>query len=256
MSKRIGTKTGWLLVAALSLGITGYVAHAAHDDDLAENGGEDIDLEEARVFIVWNATDTDLGMHLFWDGEPWKGMRVDNPAGDEVLEVEARANLKVQGMKEGSFESAEPKAAELTMQEFFLRHPEGVYEFEGRTQKGDELDGEAEFTHVLPAPPRNLSPAAGDVVSRNGFTARFDLVAKDTRGKAIQVAYYEVFLEKEDDDAFPRSFSVTLPPTRNAVAIPAAFLEPNTRYTVDVVVHAQSGNRTIVESGVFKTDGE
>ena len=41
-------------------------------------------------------------------------------------------------------------------EEFFNRFPEGIYEVEGLSLEGEELGGEAEITHFMPAPAGNL----------------------------------------------------------------------------------------------------
>jgi len=245
----------FLLVAALTLGVTAPGASGDEDED-DEACREEIELDEASVFIEWNSTDTDFGIQVFWDGEPWKRMKLENPRGKKVMDVRVRRNLAAQGMTEGFFESAEPPASELSMKQFFKRHPEGTYEFEGRTLEGDELEGEADFTHDLPAPPKSLSPAAGDVVSPDGFTVSFDAVTKDIHGDPIAIEFYEVVVEKEDDEPILQTISIILRPGRTSVAIPGAFLEPETEYKLEVIAQEESGNRTITETGLFETDSE
>ncbi|MHC4939650.1 MAG: fibronectin type III domain-containing protein [Planctomycetota bacterium] len=240
-----------LLVAALTLGV-GAIGASGEEDE--EEEGEEIELDEASVFIEWNSTDTDFGIQVFWDGEPWDRMKLENPDGQQVMDVHFRKNLKAQGMTEGFFESAEPPASELSMKEFFERHPEGTYEFEGTSLEGDELEGEAEFTHDLPAPPKNLKPAAGDVVSHKGFTVSFDAVTKDIHGDPIDIEFYEVVVEKEDDDPILQTISIILRPSQTSVEIPGAFLEPGTEYKLEVIAQEESGNRTITETGLFETD--
>lgn len=140
------------------------------------------------------------------------------------------------------------------MEEFLERFPEGEYKFEGETLEGDELVGEAEFTHALPAPPENLSPAEGDVVSPLGFTVSFDAVTEDVNGNPIDVSYYEVVVEKENAEPILQTFKVILRPSQTSVAVPSAFLEPDTEYKVEVIAVLEGGNRTITESGTFTTN--
>jgi hypothetical protein len=213
-----------------------------------------VELDEAEVFIEWNSTDTDFGIHFFWDGEPWKRMTVRNEKGQVALEVAAQKNVKAQGLTEGFFESAEPPASELSMDEFLARFPEGTYEFRGRTLDGKRLEGDAEFTHTLPAPPTNLSPAVGAVVSHLGFIASFDPVTLDVHGNPLTVAFYEVVVEKENDEPILQVFSVILRPTQTSVLVPREFLEPDTEYKLEVIAEAEGGNRTITESATFRTD--
>ena len=241
-----------LLAAAITLGITalGASGKGGKDDD----DEDEIELDEAAVFIEWNSTDTDFGIQVFWDGDPWKSMKVENHDGKKVLDVKTGKNVKAQGLTEGFFESAEPPASELSMQQFFDRHPEGTYEFKGKTLDGKEIEGEAEFTHTLPSPPKNLKPAGGDIVSRNGFTVSFDEVTKDTEGNDIDIEFYVVVVEKEDVDPILQTIEIILRPGTTSVDIPKQFLEAETEYKIEVIAQEESGNRTITETGLFETD--
>ncbi len=208
-------------------------------------------LDEAEVFIEWNSTDDDFGIQFFWDGEPWEEMSIKFE-GEEVLEVETDGSVEDQGLTEGFFESAEPTTDELSMEEFLERFPEGEYKFKGEAKEGGRLRGKAEFTHTLPEPPENLSPAAGATnVPNTGFTASFTHNAVDTEGNPIEIEYYEVVVEKEEDDPILQTFKVILPPDVKEVDVPEQFLEPDTEYKLEVIAVEESGNKTITE-----TDGD
>jgi hypothetical protein len=217
------------------------------------SANDEVELDESDVFIEWNSKDDDYGIQFFWDGEPWSKMTVKNENGKKVLHVRARKNLKEQGLTEGFFESAEPDTSELTMAEFLERFPEGEYEFKGKSLEGDDLVGEADFTHTLPAPPTGLSPSGGDVVPHTGFTASFNEVTQDTEGNAIDIEYYELVVEKEDDEPILQVFKVILRPGETSVEIPEAFLEPDTEYKLEVIAVEESGNKTISETDLFTT---
>jgi hypothetical protein len=181
-------------------------------------------------------------------------MTVRNTSGKKVLDVKTSKNVKEQGLTEGFFESVEPPASELSMEEFLARFPEGEYIFIGWSIEGGWLWGETEFTHTLPAPPANLSPAEDDVVSHTGFTASFDAVTEDTEGNPLDIEYYEVVVEKEDDDPILQTFKVILRPGQTSVWVPEEFLEPDTEYKLEVIAVEESGNKTITEEGTFTTD--
>jgi hypothetical protein len=218
-------------------------------------GGHGIEeLDEAEVFIEWNSTDTDYGIQFFWDSIGFTRMTVRNTMGKKVLDVKTSKNVKAQGLTEGFFESVEPPASELPMEEFLARFPEGVYKFRGISIEKDLLVGETEFTHTLPAPPENLSPEEDDVVSHQGFTASFDPVIQDTDGDPLDVEFYVVVVEKEDDDPILQTFTVILRPGVTSVWVPEQFLEPDTEYKLEVIAQEESGNRTITETGPFTTD--
>lgn len=214
------------------------------------DGGQEIELDEAEVFIEFNSTDGDFGIQFFWDGEPWKRMKVFNTDERKVLDVTVARNLRDQGMTEGFFESAEPSAKKLPMDAFLERFPEGEYEFEGRTLEGDELEGETEFTHVLPAPPTNLYPCDGaHVPPHAALVVSFQAVTQDLDGNPLEPELYELVVEAEDDDLL-RVFSVTLPgdDPSPSVTVPGEFLTPGADYKFEVIVQEESGNRTIAET--------
>ena len=218
-------------------------------------GVEPIELDAAEVFIEWNSTDTDFGIQFFWDGEPWRRMTVRTEKRRPVLSVRLTGNVRVQGLTEGFFESAEPPAEELSMEDFFARFPEGTYSFVGKSNEGKaRLVGEAEFTHILPAPPENLFPAEGDLVSHTGFTASFDPVTEDFEGNPLDIELYELIVEKEDDEPILQVFQVTLPPGQTSVLVPGEFLESDTEYKLEIIAQEESGNRTITEEAGFFTD--
>ncbi|MHC4952669.1 MAG: hypothetical protein ACYTGZ_02170 [Planctomycetota bacterium] len=252
MLRHMRTLPIFLLVAAFTLGGTAILAGNGDDDD--DDDEEEIELDEAAVDIEWNSTDDDYGIHFFWDGEAWENMKVENEDGKKVLTVKTKKNVRDQGLTEGFFESAEPDTSELSLEEFLERFPEGCYEFEGETIEGAELVGEAELTHTLPAPPENLSPSGGDTVSKNGFTVSFDEVTEDTEGNAIDIEFYEVVVEKEDDDPILQTFKVILRPGVTSVDVPGSFLESETEYKLEIIAQEESGNRTITETGLFETD--
>ncbi len=212
------------------------------------NKGE-VELEEAEVFIEFNSTDEDIGMQFFWDGQAWDHMKVEDSKGKTVLRVKASKGLAKQGLTEGFFESDEPNLDELSLEEFFERFPEGEYEFEGETLEGEELEGETEFTHVLPAAPSNLFPAEGDVVNAAlPLIVSFDAVTQDLNGMPLQPEFYEVVVENEGD--ILRVFTVILDGDvqQPSATVPPEFLKPGTEYKLEVIVQEESGNRTISEN--------
>ena len=230
--------------------LTLTAAPLVDDDD--EREGEEIELDEAEVFIEWNSTDGDYGIQFFWDGSDWDRMKCENTPGQTVLQVRARKNLQAQGLTEGFFESVEPDPEELSLEEFLERFPEGEYEYEGRTLDGAELEGETDFTHVIPSPPAGLWPAEGDVVDVSApLVVSFDAVTQDTLGNDIEPVLYEVVMEFDDEENdLTHVFSMTLPgDTANpAVTMPPEFMHPGLEYKFEVIVQEESHNRTITES--------
>lgn len=230
------------LASALALGF------AIAPWELPARHHEEIELDEVEVFIEWNSTDQDFGIQFFWDGDAWKNMTVEGPQGKKVLKVKASSNVRKQGLTEGFFESAEPSIEELSMKEFLERFPAGTYGFEGRTLEGDELEGETEFTHILPAPPSNLSPSKVAVDASRPLVASFDAVTKDTNGRPLEPELYQVVIETEND--ILKVFSIILEGDVESpkVTVPPEFLEAKTAYKLEVIVQEDSGNRTIAET--------
>ena len=216
---------------------------------LGDDEGEELELDEAEVFIEFNSTDGDFGIQFFWDGDPWDKMRVEGPDEDVVLRVRASRNVREQGMTEGFFESAEPSTDELSMEEFLERFPEGEYDFEGRTLEGDEIEGETEFTHVLPAPPANLFPADDDELDASQpLTVSFDAVTADLNGNPLAPELYEIIVESEDDILRVLSMTLEGDVANPSMTVPPQFLKPGTEYKFEVIVQEESGNRTISET--------
>ena len=141
------------LLAALAALLFALPIWADHEDD------DEMPFSVAKVFFQLNDTDGDLGFHAIIDGEPWKTLEIESPDEALLLGIRTRSELRLQGLTELRFESAEPTFDELDPNEFFSRFPEGIYEVEARTLEGGELESEVEITHVLPAPPENLRVA-------------------------------------------------------------------------------------------------
>ncbi len=115
-------------------------------------------FEEGRLFFELNDTDKDLGFHGKIDGDAWKNMEIENPDERTQMKVRVRGGLKQQGLTELFFESAEPVLFdELHPDDFFARFPEGIYEIEGESLEGDELENEVYVSHIIPAAPAGVT---------------------------------------------------------------------------------------------------
>jgi hypothetical protein len=204
-----------------------------------------VELDEAEVFIEFNSTDDDRGIQFFWDGEPWKRMRVKNEKYEAVLDVIAQRNVRAQGLTEGFFESAEPTAGELPPEEFFARFPEGDYKFMGRTLDGCWLIGEAELTHDLPRPV---------VLDLDEFPE----VKWTQPAGGPEVVGYEAVVELvviEGDDERVLVNTATFPGNVKEFTVSPEFLEviedaEIEELKVEVIAREESGNKTITEMEV------
>lgn len=211
-------------------------------------GGDEVQLSEAEVFIEWNSTDDDFGVHVFFDGDPWRRMRLLDADETPVMQIKCSQNIAEQGMTEGFFESAEPPTSVLSMKAFLERFPEGEYEFEGKTLDGRELEGETEFTHDIPLPPTRLVPSDGALVDAGmPLVLRFAPVEASVFGDPLEIEFYEVVLEAETELGELMKIIVDGGKKRPAVTVPPEFLLPGTEYKLEVLAQEESGNRTATE---------
>ena len=243
---------GIVLASVLALGAFSLPASAVK--------AEEIPLDEAAVFAELNHTDGDLGFHAKADGEGWKRLKIIDPAKRVILDVMNKGRLAQQGLTELFFESAEPGFDELSPEEFFERFPEGEYEIEGVSIEGDTLEGEAEFTHVMPAPvnitshtlscetPEELLPGDPLTITWDPVTTSHPDVGEDV-GTGIVITGYEVTVEREEPEP-NLAYVVELPADATTLTVPAAFLSLGSEFKFAVLVREESGNQTSVEGCV------
>jgi hypothetical protein len=198
-------------------------------------------LADATMIVEVNATDGDAGLQVFLDGEPWRSMRIASPAGRRILDVTAKGRLKRFGLTELFSESSEPPFDRFPLKRFRALFPEGRYSFSGTTVEGARLTGRARLSHDIPDGPEIESPGAGTTVARESVVARWRPVAQ---GGRIDIVGYRAIVEREDP---LRVFSAELPASANSVTIPAEYLEPRTKYKLEVQAIEASGNQTSTE---------
>ena len=229
-----------------------------HDD-------EEIPFDEAEVFFELNHTDGDLGIHANIDGEPWKTLKLETPDERTNLRIRLSGRLRMQGLTQLMFESAEPTFDELAPRRFFRRFPEGEYEVEGTTIEGEEMESTSMVTHLMPAPADGFSVNGMDLPEdcdegpvpqvSEPFTIRWDPVTEShpeigRTGEPIEVVQYQLVVEREDPDLV---FSIELTPNVTEVVIPGGLASPGDEFKVEVLVREASGNQTAVES-CFEVD--
>jgi hypothetical protein len=262
MRKRMGLLAFLLMVVVLSLTAVTPESRADADDD-----GNEIPFEVAKIFLELNHTDGDLGIHALVDGKAWKKLEIEGPDESEILTVWARGRLGRHGLTELFFESDEPSFDELPPARFLRRFPAGKYEFEGVTIDGKELESTADLTHVLPAPPEDimiseqeaaencdadvLPVVNGDVIIQwNRVTRSHPDIGTPTNSTDIVIAGYQVVVEREEPTLLV--FSVDLPPDTTSVQVPPQFIALDTEFKLEIVVREAGGNQTVVET-CFKT---
>jgi hypothetical protein len=222
---------------------------SASGADACSATGPAVRLPTTKLFIEHNATDEDTGVHGAFDGVDWTELCVFDPRGQLVLKVEPKRQLRTQSMSGIFFESAEPPNEEVPIEEIFARFPEGQYSVRGRAKDGRRLTGAARFTHDIPAAPVITFPQDGGVVSASNLTVSWDHVTTTLDGKPLNRTGYEVIITKDvadDPHGFSRpTFDVHVLPSVTSLTVPTQFLEPNTKYELEVLVLEVSGNQTI-----------
>lgn len=235
----------------------------------------EIPFDEAHLFFELNNSDGDLGIHALIDGGPWKRLSIEDPNERKMLAVNVRGRLKRQGLTEFFFESAEPTFDELSPKMFFKRFPQGIYEIEGRNLDHEELESEAEVSHVMPAPPQAMvngqpmgmqcddelpgydAPQVSEPVTISWAKVTHSHPDPLGGGAAIQppvpvdINNYEVVVEIESENEFVSKLGVILSPENTSMTIPDELIElvqPGDAIKFEVLAREESYNQTAVES--------
>ena len=212
---------------------------------------------EAALFFELNDTDGDLGIHASIDGEPWTDLKIEGPGERTLLHVLSRGNLHSQGLTQLFFESAEPSFDELAPEQFFQRFPEGRYEIEGRLQDGREIESVAVLSHVLAAPPENVTvsgvPAAENCDAPNlpvvpaPVTIDWDPVTRShpSLGSSgpVKISRYQLFVEREGV-----KLSLDLPPNVTEFQVPTGVTQLGDQFKFEIIARTTNGNNTAIES--------
>ena len=261
----IGNRCWLLVLMATALILLAGIATpgALADDD------DEIPFDVANIYVELNNTDGDLGLHALIDGDGWKRLTIEDPRDRKMLDVRVKNRLRRQGLTELFFESAEPTFDELTPEQFFRRFPEGIYEIEGKTIEGEELESTALLTHVMPAPANgvkvNEEAAGNDKVDCEDDATipsvnypviiSWDPVVLShpdigITGVEIEVSKYQLVVEWEDDDENVWIFSIDLPASddRLSVTVPSEFIDQNDEFKFEIITREESGNQTAVET--------
>jgi hypothetical protein len=235
-----------VLGALLCLASGSALAHRGND-----NKPDAIPFEIAKIIIEFNATDEDVGVQVAVDGGSYERLNIFRPDGREILDLRAISSLQKQGLTELFFESSEPTLDEVSLEEFLARFPEGEYEFEGEGIDGIPLEGEATFTHVIPAGPFLVSPEEDAVVDPNNTVIMWEPVTETITGSTdVEIVGYQVIVEREDPRRLfgARVFNADVPASVTSVTVPPEFLEPDTEYDFEVLAIEASGNQTLSSS--------
>jgi hypothetical protein len=211
----------------------------------------------AEIFVELNDTDGDLGLHALIDGDPWKSLKVEGPGGQELLSMVAEGRLQDQGLTELAFESAELPFDVLAPADFFRRFPEGDYDIEGQGQGGITLRSKARLSHVLAAPPDDITlsgvPAAEDCDADPLPEVPSPVVIRWTpvttshpdigSSGPVRISRYQLFVEQG-----ALKFSIDLPPDVTEFEVPAGVTDRGGQFKFEIIARTSAGNNTAVES--------
>jgi len=188
----------------------------------------------------------DIGEQCVLGGEAYVSLKAYDPDGHRILGLKPRGILRDQAMSDFFFESDEPELADLSIEEFLERWPVGTYEFETITEDGEDQDGDAEFTHNIPAGPVITSPEDGNEVSLGSLVVTWEAITMTTSYYPPQVLVnivgYQVIVTREDP---LRVLSMDLPADATSAVIPGEWLEAGTDYELEVIAVEESDNQTI-----------
>jgi hypothetical protein len=197
----------------------------------------------ARIYIEYNSSANDLGFHVSLDAEDWNSLKIVNPAGTTIFEVQGKGPYQELGMTELFFEGAEPSLDEFPLDDLLALFPEGKYQFIGVTVGGTRLSSQVTLSHAVPDGPAVSSEVNGDTI-----IIRWDPVTSPPEGfpqRRIQIVGFQIIVDP---------FQVTLPASSSQVTLPREFVQSLAPGVHDFEVLAidVSGNQTITE-GTFVT---
>jgi hypothetical protein len=266
----IGAMTSVLILAtspALASNHRYFLGHEEEQD-------EEIPYDEAKIFFELNDTDGDLGIHALIDGDAWRKLNIEDPYERSMMTVWVQGRLRRQGVTEIFFESAEPTFDELKPEAFFRRFPAGIYEVEGRTLDGEELESEALLTHVLPAPPGDVTINSQPARPEDGSDCEEDELPElslpvviewnavtDSHpdlGEAgdVEVIRYRAVAEAENEEEQVFVSEVDVQPDeeidRYSVTFSDEFFVDESEVKFEILVREETFNQTAVESCPFE----
>jgi len=240
---------------------------------------DEFEIEEAAVFIEFNASDLDLGFHLSWDGDPYRSMTLKNEAGQTILNVLPRRYVRLRGLTQTEIEGAEPGLCDEEMYpygceiddenimqgitDFFNLHPAGLHTFKGiAAEERCLMEKQATLTHNL-LEPAELHFGAFPLITWDAPEGRL-------YGGPLEVDGYEIVVEmavvNSPESVFKETatFPGNIDPTEYTVSQEFQnFIEASiiagivTELKVEIQAREPSGNLTSTEEEVcYEVVGE
>ena len=204
-------------------------------------------LAITKIYFEFNSSANDLGVHVFLDGEDWRTLRIVNPEGTTIFEVEGNGPYANLGLTELFFEGAEPSLDDFPLQDLLALFPEGRYNFRGKTVEGDETVGTGTLSHAIPAGPSIHLPVS--VGPNNSLIISWAKVTGPPDGdfpvEHINIVGYQVIVG---------AFQVTVPATKTSVTVTPEFVESlvSGTHPFEVLAIEASGNQSITEGSFTK----
>jgi hypothetical protein len=242
MAARVPTRKA-SVAAALAVaggGALAALAGAAPGGDPAADR-KPVKLAEATAIVEVNDTEGDAGLQFFLDGDPWSEMRVIDPGGRKVLDVDTTGKLNNFGLTELFTETHEPPFTELSLERFKKRYPEGTYRFRGTDVDGNPVKATTRLSHDIPNGPQIAAPAANQELSENDVVLNWN---PGPQPAGVEIEGYRVIIERENPF---RKLEAVVPATVTSMTVPAEFLDPGTEYLFELQTIERSGNLTFSE---------
>jgi hypothetical protein len=231
----------------------------------AAAGAAEVTISDARLYVEFNATDEDLGVHGGFDDDGWSELCVYAPDGEQILGVRPQAELGGLTMASIFFESREPALDEFDFADLEAGFAEGMYSVRALSYDGSLLTGAAWFTYDVPVEPEVLSPLLVEepeetetaVVPLADLLVSWEPVTETVNGDPLTLNGYELIITTEEHDD-PHGYSrpiydVHVAPETTSLRVPAEFFASDTIYELEVLALEESGNQTITV-GFFKTE--
>jgi hypothetical protein len=262
-----------LTLAAFIIGGTSPDSWGKRGDRDDDDGGDDGGLPLGAATIIIETTDNDIELQAFIDGSlAWRNFEISSPWGSKIFNMKTKSQLRRQGMSELFFasspdhfaEDAPSDAAQDTVDEFLKKFPAGAYEFEAKMIDGNELEGDAMLTHVIPALPEITAPVSDTdeppIVDPDNLVIEWEPVTTTFSGKgSVTIIDYQVILDQVDPlrdmawvDGKTRRALINLPGSATRLTVPPEFLLAGATHDFEVLAIEESGNSTI-SSGEFIT---
>ena len=224
-------------------------------------------FSRANIFFELNSTAGDVGVHVSLDGESWKDLRIVDPRGREILQLEPEGSAQKIGLTELFFEGSEPPLVQVSFARFLQLFPQGNYRFHAKTIGNQLLRSTDALTAELPCPVKVVSPPKDEPVAPDRVVIRWEPapgVFNPNSGickknQDVGLASYEVIAEIVNEaTGLVRHYTVELPAGVTELPVPRVFIEEGVllegaEFKLEVIAIEDTGNKTITE-GTFQVE--